>query len=373
MPCSGFDTELYDLYSLGALERVDAAPIEDHLRTDCATCTERIRESLGRTALLALTVPAISPPRRLRSRVVASVSPTRTGFWEFLRSPGLAWGMAAVFLVVGSALTWYLRAPVIQVSQIPGPVVLVPAPPAEAPPARRETSSPVPDARVAELTRSVADAQSKAAALSVDVAQQQAKVAQLQQELRARDAQLASQQHEMQVLQARNPAVPPNDGQLQDVRRQLASTQQQVEELTRQVRFYQTAIQSQRLDIERNMQLVSLLSSPALRLLDLRATEQGGSASAHALLADNAQILFYASHLPALPAARTYQLWLMRSRGPAVVSGGIFQPDRSQRAMLTVPNAADIRAITALAVTEEPAGGRPLPTGHKILIGTLKG
>ena len=107
-------------------------------------------------------------------------------------------------------------------------------------------------------------------------------------------------------------------------------------------------------------------------MLDLKATEQGGNASGRALLTNNTPILFYASNLPQLPAGRTYQLWVMRNRGKAVTSGGIFQPDTRQTVTLTVPNANTITSITALAITEEPSGGVPLPTGHKILIGTVK-
>jgi len=90
----------------------------------------------------------------------------------------------------------------------------------------------------------------------------------------------------------------------------------------------------------------------------------------HALIAGDSQLVFFGSQLPALPAGRTYQLWVLRSKGPAIVSAGTFNPNGGRQAMLQFGERALLSNITALAITDEPAGGSVLPTGHKWMIGS---
>jgi hypothetical protein len=153
-------------------------------------------------------------------------------------------------------------------------------------------------------------------------------------------------------------------------REQLAAYQRRIDELTRQADLYRASLDQQRRDLERNGQVLALLNSPGLRVVNLKATEQGGGATARALVADNGRVAFYASRLPALAPGRSYQLWFIRSRGPAIVSAGVFQPDAGRGATLQVNDARLLTGLTAMAVTEEPAGGSAAPTGHKILVGT---
>ena len=71
-----------------------------------------------------------------------------------------------------------------------------------------------------------------------------------------------------------------------------------------------------------------------------------------------------AHNMPELKPGRTYQLWLVTASSK--ISAGTFQPqngDALVRATYALP-AADLKA---LAVTEEPAGGVPQPTGAMIM------
>jgi len=82
--------------------------------------------------------------------------------------------------------------------------------------------------------------------------------------------------------------------------------------------------------------------------------------------------MFYQTGLPNLAAGRIYQIWLIRDKGEPVVSGGLFTAD-SRGATQSEYNEANLTAgLRAVAVTEEPSGGSKLPTGHKLLIGTLR-
>ena len=74
--------------------------------------------------------------------------------------------------------------------------------------------------------------------------------------------------------------------------------------------------------------------------------------------------------LAPLPPEQVYQLWFIRG-DQSRVSGGVFRVDeRGEAAVLvTVPGALD--QYVAVAVTAEPAGGSPSPTGREVLVASL--
>jgi anti-sigma-K factor RskA len=81
-------------------------------------------------------------------------------------------------------------------------------------------------------------------------------------------------------------------------------------------------------------------------------------------------LLFSASNLPALPADRTYQLWLVPSAGNPI-SAGVFHVDSLGNGEVLLPKIPPGVSAKAFAVTIEPAGGVPQPTGPKVLIGVV--
>jgi anti-sigma-K factor RskA len=80
-------------------------------------------------------------------------------------------------------------------------------------------------------------------------------------------------------------------------------------------------------------------------------------------------MVFTASNLPALPPGRTYQLWVVTAQAP--LSAGLLAPDAQGGVSETFSTPPDIPQPVAIAVTIEPAGGVPAPTGDKYLVGTL--
>jgi hypothetical protein len=75
-----------------------------------------------------------------------------------------------------------------------------------------------------------------------------------------------------------------------------------------------------------------------------------------------------ARDLPALAAGRTYQLWLVTPK--AKISAGTFtpRPDGAAEVQATYALAPD--SLNAIAVTDEPAGGVPQPTGALVISAT---
>jgi len=76
-----------------------------------------------------------------------------------------------------------------------------------------------------------------------------------------------------------------------------------------------------------------------------------------------------AHNMPALKAGRTYQLWLVTRT--AKISAGTFAANNGDAIVrATYPLARD--SLQAIAITEEPAGGVPQPTGAMVVAGEAK-
>jgi hypothetical protein len=71
-----------------------------------------------------------------------------------------------------------------------------------------------------------------------------------------------------------------------------------------------------------------------------------------------------AHNMPQLKAGRTYQLWLVTPT--AKISAGTFDPQNGD-AVVRATYALAPNSLQALAVTEEPAGGVPQPTGEPVV------
>jgi hypothetical protein len=76
---------------------------------------------------------------------------------------------------------------------------------------------------------------------------------------------------------------------------------------------------------------------------------------------------FVAHDMPALPSGKTYQLWLVTAS--AKISAGTFEP-RNGDALVRATYALPADSLKAIAVTEEPAGGVPQPTGRMVIAGS---
>jgi len=94
--------DLYELYTLGALGQGERAEIEEHLAQNCPRCKAGVRRALSLNAFFATLPESIHPPKRLRTRVLASVGAESTtsrfwiGAWALLVA-----GLAIVLAIVG--------------------------------------------------------------------------------------------------------------------------------------------------------------------------------------------------------------------------------------------------------------------------------
>lgn len=113
---------------------------------------------------------------------------------------------------------------------------------------------------------------------------------------------------------------------------------------------------------------LAILSAPDLARIDLAGQPAAPAARARAFWSRSRGLVFAASNLPPLPAGRTYQLWVVTARAP--VSAGLLKPDAAGSVNAVIATPPDLPTPVAMAVTMEPEGGVPAPTGERYLIGT---
>ncbi|MGH9381137.1 MAG: anti-sigma factor [Thermoanaerobaculia bacterium] len=111
---------------------------------------------------------------------------------------------------------------------------------------------------------------------------------------------------------------------------------------------------------------IETLKAPGSRHVLLAGLDAAPRATGRTVIrANGTSARFYAFDLPALPTSQDYQLWLIAGGKP--VSAGVFQVDQRGAAELEIAELPRLPAIDAWAVTVEPAGGVPQPTGAMVL------
>lgn len=114
--------------------------------------------------------------------------------------------------------------------------------------------------------------------------------------------------------------------------------------------------------------MIAVVTAPDVARVDLAGQTAAPDASARAYWSRARGLVVNASNLPQLPAGRTYQMWVITAQ-PAPISAGLLKPDANGRASAMFETPVDIPTPTAMAVTIEPEGGVPAPTGAMYLVG----
>ena len=129
-------------------------------------------------------------------------------------------------------------------------------------------------------------------------------------------------------------------------------------------------VESSRTELSRRALRAHVLESDDIRILFLGG--QGPQPQAHAKVfwseTAKARILV-AGGLQPLPTDRQYQVWMFVDGKP--VDQGVFDVDASGRAIVQSNDLTAVRTAVICAVTIEPRGGLPQPSGPIVLHGTV--
>jgi anti-sigma-K factor RskA len=143
------------------------------------------------------------------------------------------------------------------------------------------------------------------------------------------------------------------DEQLRAVSARTADTEQQLAAL--------------RAESARTRLTTAILASSDARPVQL-ASPTGAAASGRAFWSPSRGLVFTAAGLPSLPAGRAYQLWIIPPGGAPVGMGLLPAETTPAMAVATPPG---VTRVATVAVSVEPAGGVPAPTGPIVLAGSV--
>ncbi|HEU4767833.1 MAG TPA: anti-sigma factor, partial [Pyrinomonadaceae bacterium] len=116
-------------------------------------------------------------------------------------------------------------------------------------------------------------------------------------------------------------------------------------------------------EMARSNEFVKLLTTPGSRMAELAGTAQASSATAKIAYDKNGHAMLMAHGLPPAPQGKEYQLWyIVGSKAP--MPGKSFAPDDKGQGTLTDEMPHEAMDSAVFAITLEPAGGMPAPTGE---------
>jgi anti-sigma-K factor RskA len=322
MFCEGLAAENYDLYVAGSADEDVRREIEAHLDQNCIACSRGVKRSVALWTTYAASLSPVEASASLRSRLAALAAVTlkrqAAVFRGFPRPPfhgtrGFYAAVAASVTVLVALGAWYAG---MQYTNL----------------------------RSQQLVSELSEAQQATDNLRVQLQAETSRRQQLEETLR-------------------NSGKPNTAGELDAMRKQVLKLEAQVNQ-------YQSAIDLERKSIADNVSLVNLLSTPGARLLSLHGQEAGANAVAYSLIVEEQKLVLVASNLPKPSPGKDYQLWVIRTSDPKIVSGGTFNPEDSDRVIVEFSSGQLVSEVSAVAVTEEPAGGSDGPTGPKVLVGS---
>ncbi len=328
--------ESVPLYAAGALDKVERQALEAHLLSGCASCHSALKDYQSIAALLPLSLSPITTPRSLKATIMAERNPAslpaeaaqnepvrpslEPGEWmERLfppvapaRSSSLPWalGFAALLIVaVGGYAAWNVSTQrSIATSNIQ----------------QLEVSLREKSARLADLQREIGDQTNALAELRNKLQQQTNEASEAKGQLAQREA------------------------ELEDIRAQLSQ---------RSIAGAARTPQDE---------LATLLRIPNVKAVTLTGSDMAKRAAGFLLYDARTQnVWLYSMNLPESPAGTTYQLWAIRDKP---ISIGTFQMDTGETTHLLVKKVLSFTDAKTFAVSLEPSGGRPQPTGPIYLL-----
>jgi anti-sigma-K factor RskA len=328
--------EAVPLYATGALDRAERQALEAHLLSGCQSCHNALKEYQSVASLLSFGLSPMQAPRALKAKIMAARNPDplaiegnpkdavrpslEPGEWMNhlfppivpARSFSLPWaiGLATLLIVgLGGYLVW-------------------------------------------TYTEKLSDNALKIQQLEALLQEQSTKVASLQRDISSRDRILADlrldgQRKADDAIELKNQLME-REAELETARAELST--------------------STRGKVPQD-ELAALLRRPDAKVVTLAGSDVAKQASAVLVYNPVTQkIWLYSAHLPECPRGTAYQLWAIDQRP---VSVGTFHMDAGQTAHLLVKRMPDFEKAKKFAVSLEPTGGRPQPSGPIYLIGQI--
>jgi hypothetical protein len=326
--------EAVPLYATGALDRADRQALEAHLLSGCQSCHSALKDYQSVASLLPFGLSPTQAPRGLKAKIMAARTPNPLGVDGISKEgvrPSLEPGewMNHLFPPIAPArslsLPWAIGLVSVFFLSVAGYFLWT-------------------------YTTRVTDDTLKIQQLEATVQDQSTKIAGLRRELNAKDRSLGDLQNDVQ--RRINDAI--------ELKSLLMEREVELETTREQL----TAALRGKIPQD---EFAALLRRPDATVVSLAASEAAKGASG-VLLYNPAthRVWLYSANLPECPTGTAYQLWAIDQKP---VSMGTFHIDAGEVGHLLVKRMPDFERVRKFAVSLEPAGGRPQPSGPIYLAG----
>jgi anti-sigma-K factor RskA len=137
--------------------------------------------------------------------------------------------------------------------------------------------------------------------------------------------------------------------------------------LDRQLVALHADMQREQQQLQTAREVADLINARDTMIVPLAPQPGMPKGSAHVMYNAKMGMLMYEGQLEPNPANKSYQLWIVPTQGNPI-SAGVFNAASTETDHFFMKLPPGI-APKAFAVTLEPAGGRPAPTGPMVLVG----
>ena len=139
----------------------------------------------------------------------------------------------------------------------------------------------------------------------------------------------------------------------------------------RRIEISEELVRELRTELAKKEQILQVIRSPQVRLVDLKGLAPALDAGGKVVWdPEQRKAVFYVFNLPQPPTDKEYQLWMIEGSLP--VDAGVFPVDAQGASDPTsIDTIADSANLNAFAITLEPKGGVPQPTGEMYLLGAV--
>ncbi len=345
--------ESLSLYALGTLEPESAREVESHLASGCPHCGTLLRQYQGTAGMLPYALTLTTPPAELKTRIMRAIT-----------------GQDAP-----------VAAPAAEAVPEPTPAKMsIPSPPPDMAQPRAASKVEWEPSQIRRWTASWRDrlaGQSLALAASLGglllglsgyayylyATLETERAGYGEDRMALAKANLKASDLERQ-LDERQRALGKATSELNRAVQALGTTHELLARHQEQIEVLQASRPGKSTE-----EIARIFASSTAMMASLSGTDMAKGAYAMVFVEpDTRRGFFYANNLPALPAGKTYQLWVITDKP---VSAGVFSLDRGRKGRVMLQRIPDVSKIKQFAVSMEPDGGRPQPTGSIYLAGAL--
>lgn len=336
--------ELLPLYVIGALDPAERDEFEQYVAANRNRCEAELAEYQAVANQIALAAPPAEPSRAVFDRIMAAIEekPTRVSVAMTREQEGpdlrtlifrwVPWAAAVALCVLVLVMTDQLRTVNEQYRAL----------------SERHT----------ELRDQFMDQRGKITELTDQVEAQSREFKNQTDQLRAKNEE---QRLDVEALRAAN-------GRLAQDKAELIRT---ADELRMQLDRQNLQVASLETKLAEQTASLQLLMDPAIRVAQMKHPKDETKAVAKVYWHDAKKTgLIVASNLEPILAGgdKCLQLWVICGN-EAPVPAGIGWTDPSGHTILKITPGKEVACADKFAVTVEPAGGLPMPTGPMVLLG----